>query len=213
MLLAVERSTAQSSASLFSADNKLILTKYSTALGTGDAYELINSLLNEADVDVAEIKRYAVGLGPGSFSGIRSGLAVINGFAIPDNAKVMGVGSAVASAYAFKKEYPRTDHIAVLGDARRGRIWMATFGDGFNHGHDSNGFAQIPKANLATEIPADAIVITADWERLSVDLQAAITSSRLIAEPFYPTSEAVGELAIAGHYATVAAPIYLNPAV
>ena len=152
-------------------------------------------------------------MGPGSFSGIRSGLAVVNGIALPDGAKVLGVGSAVAAAYAFKKQYPRTDHIAVLGDARRGRVWMATFGDGFNHCHDVNGFAQIAKSELATAIPADAVIITADWDRLSADLQAAIPSARLINEPYYPTAEAVAELAIAGHCATVAAPIYLNPAV
>ena len=213
MLLAIERSTAQSSACIFTADNKLLISKTSASLGTGDAYELINDLLVESGVALSDIKRYAVGLGPGSFSGIRSGLAVINGFAIPDGAKVMGVGSAVAAAYAFKKENPRTDHIAVLGDARRGRVWMATFGDGFNHCHDANGFAQISKADLATAIPADAVIITPDWDRLSADLQVAIPSARLIDEPYYPTAEAVAELAIAGHCATVTAPIYLNPAV
>lgn len=213
MLLAIERSTAQSSACIYTADNKLLLSKTSVSIGTGDAYELINSLLEESGVAIDSIKRYAVGIGPGSFSGIRSGLAVINGFAIPDGAKVIGVGSAVATAYTFRKEYPRVERIAVLGDARRGRVWLATFGDGFNHCHDANGFAQIHKAELSSAIPADAIIITPDWERLASDLQAAIPSSRLIAEPYYPTAEAVAELAIAGHCATIPAPIYLNPAV
>jgi tRNA threonylcarbamoyl adenosine modification protein YeaZ len=213
MLLAIERSTVQSSACIYTAENKLLLSKTCTSLGTGDAYELINSLLEDSGVAIEQIKRYAVGLGPGSFSGIRSGLAVINGFAIPDGAKVIGVGSAVAAAYAFRKENPRIDRIAVLGDARRGRVWMATFGDGFNHCHDANGFAQISKADLAMEIPAEAMIITSDWDRLSTDLQKAVPLSRLTAEPFYPTAEAVAELAIAGNCATIAAPIYLNPAV
>lgn len=213
MLLAIERSTAQSSSCIYTADNKLLKSKAIISSGTGDAYELVNSLLEEAGVAIDQIKRYAVGLGPGSFSGIRSGLAVINGFAIPDGAKVVGVGSAVAAAYAYHMEYPRTERIAVLGDARRGRVWMATFGEGYNHCHDANGFAQISKAELSTAIPADAVIITPDWERLKVDLQAAIPASRLIAEPFYPTAEAVAELAIAGHGAAIPAPIYLNPAV
>lgn len=213
MLLAIERSTAQSSACLYTAENKLLKRRIVVSMGTGDAYELINGLLEETGIAIDQIKRYAVGLGPGSFSGIRSGLAVINGFSIPDGAKVVGVGSAVAAAYAYRKEYPRTDRIAVLGDARRGRVWMATFGDGYNHCHDSNGFAQISKTELSSAIPADAVIITPDWERLKADLQAAIPSSRLIAEPYYPTAEAVAELAIAGHCATIPAPIYLNPAV
>ncbi|MBQ8570166.1 MAG: tRNA (adenosine(37)-N6)-threonylcarbamoyltransferase complex dimerization subunit type 1 TsaB [Kiritimatiellae bacterium] len=213
MLLAIERSTAQSSACIYTADNKLLKSRIEISSGTGDAYELINGLLVDAGVAIDQIKRYAVGLGPGSFSGIRSSLAVINGFAIPDGATIVGIGSAVAAAYAYHKEYPRTDHIAVLGDARRGRVWMATFGDGYNHCHDANGFAQISKAELASAIPADAVIITPDWERLKVDLQAAIPSSRLISEPFYPTAEAVAELAIAGHGAAIPAPIYLNPAV
>lgn len=213
MLLAIERSTAQSSACLYTAENKLLKSRIVVSMGTGDAYELINGLLEETGIAIDQIKRYAVGLGPGSFSGIRSGLAVINGFSIPDGAKVVGVGSAVAAAYAYRKEYPRTDRIAVLGDARRGRVWMATFGDGYNHCHDSNGFAQISKTELSSAIPADAVIITPDWERLKADLQAAIPSSRLIAEPYYPTVEAVAELAIAGHCATIPAPIYLNPAV
>lgn len=213
MLLAVERSSATGSASLYSKDNKHINTIYAPLNGHGDAYSLIKTVFDGTDVSIADVTRFAVSLGPGSFSGIRSAIAVLNGLAMPIGAKVMGVGSAVASAYVYRRDNPRAERIAVVGDARRGRMWLATFGAGYSHCHDGRGFAQIPKAEIADAIPQDAIVITPDWARIGADLSIVIPKNRLVTEPIYPDSKAIAELAIGGYIAEVTAPVYINPPV
>ncbi len=214
MLLALERSTAHGSAALFSDDGKLLAEEYDEA-GRGDAFSIVEAVVSKAGADISCVDAYAVGLGPGSFSGVRSAMSVLNGIAAPSGARITGVGSAVAAAFAYRsgRRGSLTDRVAVVGDARRGRIWMSVFGDGYGHCHDASGFALVPYAEAAKQIPGDAIVITPDWDRINVLLKEAVGSSRLHVGAFYPTASAVGQLAISGCCAVNAVPIYLNPAV
>ena len=68
----------------------------------------------------ARLDEIVVGTGPGSFAGIRAALSFAQGYAIGAGCGVRGLPSVCALA-------PETGPLAVVGDARRGMMWVALF--------------------------------------------------------------------------------------
>jgi tRNA threonylcarbamoyladenosine biosynthesis protein TsaB len=71
----------------------------------------------------------AVGLGPGSFTGIRAGIAAARGLALPRGTPVVGVCSFDATALSALRAMPGDAEIlCVWSEARRGEVYRALFG-------------------------------------------------------------------------------------
>ena len=84
----------------------------------------IDALLRRAGVEVAALGAFAVGVGPGSFTGLRVGIATVKGLAFGSGARVAAVGTLAALALRA----PRTrDPIVAVLDARRGEVYAASF--------------------------------------------------------------------------------------
>jgi tRNA threonylcarbamoyladenosine biosynthesis protein TsaB len=85
----------------------------------------IDGLVKSCGLKFKGIDVLAIGLGPGSFTGLRVGLATVKAFALATNKKVVGVSSldVVASAVADQE----ADEICVLMDARRGKVYAAIY--------------------------------------------------------------------------------------
>lgn len=72
----------------------------------------------------AGVDLIAVGLGPGSFTGLRVGLAAVKGLAIANGTPVVGVGSLAAIARGLA---PAGGVAVVLADAQRGEVFLAAY--------------------------------------------------------------------------------------
>ncbi|MFH1768984.1 MAG: tRNA (adenosine(37)-N6)-threonylcarbamoyltransferase complex dimerization subunit type 1 TsaB [Candidatus Omnitrophota bacterium] len=70
---------------------------------------------------------FVVGAGPGSFTGLRLSFAVIKAFSMAVNKPVISTGSFLSCAWQVKDKFRR---LAVVSDARRGRIYAAAFKTG-----------------------------------------------------------------------------------
>jgi tRNA threonylcarbamoyladenosine biosynthesis protein TsaB len=83
---------------------------------------LAAGLLEQAAVRWSEIDRVAVGVGPGTFTGLRVGLATAHGLARSSDAELVGVSSLRALALGAGEP-------AVLAaiDARRGEVFVAGY--------------------------------------------------------------------------------------
>lgn len=156
-------------------------------------------------LDLDGVERIVVGTGPGSFAGIRAALAFAQGFALGRKCEVLGLPSpcAIASQMAVKGT------LAVIGDARRGKFWIALF-DGLSLVRD---VFQIDSSELEGAVPADCVVVTPDEARIGARLKAAFGSRYLGGQA--PTAEGLLAFAEANPAALVREPrpIYLNPAV
>lgn len=158
--------------------------------------------------DLDGVERILVGTGPGSFAGIRSALAFAQGFALGRKCDVLGLPSPCAIAADF---FASADsrRLAVVGDARRGKIWIALF-DGFRLERD---VFQVESTGLAAAVPDGYLVVTPDDRRIDALLKETFADRYLGGRT--PTS--AGLLAFAEACPEICKPeplpIYLNPAV
>ena len=153
-------------------------------------------------LDLADVSRIVVGTGPGSFAGIRSALAFAQGFALGRPCEVLGLPSACALAEPGTK-------LAVVGDARQGKIWIALL-DGFALLRD---VFQVDAADLKEAVPDGFSVVSPDARRLDAVLAEAFGARYLGGR--LPTPEGLRRFAEANPSALKPEPlpIYLNPAV
>ncbi|MEI6212029.1 MAG: tRNA (adenosine(37)-N6)-threonylcarbamoyltransferase complex dimerization subunit type 1 TsaB [bacterium] len=190
----------------------------------------LGAALHAAGVSLADVDTFAAGLGPGSFSGTRAAVAALQGMALPDRKPLKGVSSAAALAFALLTERVSSGihtPVAVLGDARRERLWCAVYtlqgkqlqacvaGSLRTPTHDTDDFSLTTWMELPNILPAGALVVTPDWERLGARLSALLPAANLVAQARTPTAAEVGRLLLSDPAAVRAAPIpiYLHPAV
>lgn len=86
--------------------------------------ESIRMLLAQSRCDFDSIDAFAAGLGPGSFTGVRIGVAIAKGFGLATNKPVYGVGSLeLLAASALGATGPIVSAI----DARRNELFFAVY--------------------------------------------------------------------------------------
>jgi tRNA threonylcarbamoyladenosine biosynthesis protein TsaB len=85
---------------------------------------LADSLLAEAAIDWSELERVAVGVGPGTFTGLRIGIATARGLAQSLGLELVGVSSLRALAHGAGGTASRV--LAAI-DARRGEVFVAAY--------------------------------------------------------------------------------------
>jgi tRNA threonylcarbamoyladenosine biosynthesis protein TsaB len=86
----------------------------------------IDRMLKLADLPVAGLSALAVSLGPGSFTGLRIGLAAAKGMALPYKLPVVGIPTLDIVAYPFRASKVPVWAVAQAG---RGRILAACYGN------------------------------------------------------------------------------------
>lgn len=89
----------------------------------------VDGLLSSAGVPFKKIEAVAVGLGPGSFTSLRVGLATVKAFALASDKKIIGVCTldVIAAACLPEAAARKTDEICVILDARRGKVYAAIY--------------------------------------------------------------------------------------
>lgn len=83
----------------------------------------IFALLNTANLTLKDLNAFVYTAGPGSFTGLRIGLSVLKGLALPMNIPLIAVPTLDAVAFIAPK---KTNIIAAL-DARMGEIYTAFY--------------------------------------------------------------------------------------
>lgn len=84
----------------------------------------IDQLLNECHISLSDIDFFAASVGPGSFTGIRIGLATVKAFALAKNKKVIGVSSLEAMTQS-NPDY--SGLICSMVSAGRGQFYAGIF--------------------------------------------------------------------------------------
>ena len=141
MILALDTSTAACTAALFNAEG-ICLRSADERIGRGHSERLVPMI---ADLLAGErADRILVGVGPGSFTGIRVGIAAAHGLSIGWGAEIHGMSSLALIA----ARVPGDDAVAAVMSGGHGELFVQQFG--------RNPLA--PASPLLNLEPADAAV-------------------------------------------------------
>lgn len=123
LVLAIDTTTEFGSLALADGDTVLAVEPLQSPDGYGHVlFEHIAALLAARNLDLSDIALFAAAAGPGTFTGIRVGLAAAKGLAAALGKPAAGISNL--QALALLGEGPR--RAAVL-DARRGEIYGAVY--------------------------------------------------------------------------------------
>ncbi|WP_370624544.1 tRNA (adenosine(37)-N6)-threonylcarbamoyltransferase complex dimerization subunit type 1 TsaB [Polynucleobacter sp. JS-Polo-80-F4] len=131
-LLAIDTSSAWCSVALSLGDQAPELRHEAISAGASQLLlPWIETLLSKSNISLQDLDAIAVGIGPGAFTGVRLGVAAVQGLAISNNLPVISVSSLDAIAAqlintsTFKKTNPQYFIIAI--DARMEEIYWAKY--------------------------------------------------------------------------------------
>lgn len=99
-ILAIDTSGQNCSVAII--DEEKVICDFNLSIGTTHSETLlpmIDEVCKTSKIDLSEVDVLACGIGPGSFTGLRIGIATIKGFALAQNKNVIGVPTLDALAY------------------------------------------------------------------------------------------------------------------
>jgi len=124
-ILGIETSTTTGSVAVAAEDR--VIAQYSLNIEVTHSERLmstVDQVLKDTGLTIAEMAGYAVAIGPGSFTGLRIGLAAVKGLALVSGKPVAAVPTLKALAgnlpYAA---YP----VCPMLDARKNEVYAATY--------------------------------------------------------------------------------------
>jgi tRNA threonylcarbamoyladenosine biosynthesis protein TsaB len=124
-ILAIETATRTLSVALLRGERLLAeLVEGASASAAETLLPAVDHVLERAGVHLQEVGGFAVSIGPGSFTGLRVGLATVKGLAFDPPRPVAPVSTLAALAAGAG---PRPEPIAALLDARRGEVYAAVY--------------------------------------------------------------------------------------
>ena len=125
-ILALETSTEHASVALLRGQQLSTRESVGTQMHSQTVLALLQDLLLEAGITLAQCDALAFGAGPGSFTGVRTACGLAQGLAFGANVPVVPIVSLLAMAEAARAVGAGDDIVAVL-DARMGEVYWAQY--------------------------------------------------------------------------------------
>lgn len=214
ILLAFDTAQGALSAAIMDGEGVLASSFEPRTRGHAEALmPLLETMLAEAALGFADLDALAVTVGPGTFTGLRVGLAAARGLALARALPLVGVTTLEAVAEPAGAE---ADEIAVaLFDARRDEVYMQVFAPTLAPltppllvGLDE-AVAHLPEGK--------AVLVGTGAELLAPRLEAAGRPFRLSPAKPQPDAQAVGRIALAriaaqgaGAFRVAPEPLYIR---
>jgi tRNA threonylcarbamoyladenosine biosynthesis protein TsaB len=213
-VLAFDSSGAACSAAIRDGEGRLLAHRFEP-LARGHAERLmpmLREVLQEAGLAFSGLDLIAVTTGPGSFTGIRVGLAAARGLALASGLPLLGITAFEAVASALSPDECRGGALIVAIDSRRDDLFIQSFAA---DGTALSAPAALAPALLADAAPAGDLTLAGDGAARARDALAALGRPALVAGADGPPDAAdIAALAIArwhpGMCPTLPLPLYLR---
>jgi tRNA threonylcarbamoyl adenosine modification protein YeaZ len=127
-ILALEFSSPQRSVAVIRKEESSNATSISEIIEAGNTapFQMIDDALRDAKLEREQIDCIAVGIGPGSYTGIRSAISIAQGWQLARAIKILGI-SSVESIAAQAHTDGLTGRVNVIIDAQRDEFYLATY--------------------------------------------------------------------------------------
>jgi len=131
-VLAIDTALAACSAAVLDTEHGGIVAAESLPMTRGHAealMPLIARVMDQAGLAFTDLDRVAVTTGPGSFTGLRVGIAAARGIALATGKSAVGLSTLFAYAAPQMAADDRIPVVAAI-DARHGHVYLQVFGPG-----------------------------------------------------------------------------------
>jgi tRNA threonylcarbamoyladenosine biosynthesis protein TsaB len=211
-LVAVDTSTLLGSVALFDGGELVGEDSARVANAHGESLlPMVSAALERASWKATDVVRWGVGIGPGSFTGVRVAVATVKGIAIATGAEIVGVTSLDALAHGLETEPGRT--IVSVVSAGKGEVYLQAR----RAGQLVLGPCHVPFAEAASRVAAVAgrasFVVAGEAAR-GLDWSALNDVVLRVEAPYdLPRARAVGRIALErpGDDADRLEPVYVRP--
>lgn len=151
-------------------------------------------MLQRHGLSLDDVSGFAIGLGPGSFTGLRIGLATVKGLAYARRVPVAGASSLAALALDGPEAVP----VAAISVARRGELYVGRYrrtGGGVQALAPEEAWTEAALAEWLRSEPEAVVLGPAVLEAGEALLAAGLEPKRLLALPDVPSAWAIARLA------------------
>jgi len=131
-VLAIDTALAACSAAVLDTEHGSIVAAESLPMTRGHAealMPLVARVMHQAGIAFSDLDRVAVTTGPGSFTGLRVGIAAARGIALAADKPAVGLSTLTAYAAPHMAEDDSVPVVAAI-DARHGHVYLQVFGPG-----------------------------------------------------------------------------------
>ncbi len=202
-LLAFDTATGTARVALLSSSGQRVAARErSAARHSANLLGLVDEVLREAGVAVGGLAGIACGAGPGSFTGLRVGLAVAKGLALPTGRPLVLVPSLEALAVDLARLAPTASLLLPCLDAGKGQVYARLYQAGPGQAPRARGDADWVLApdelcRLAAEAAGRQPLAAAGSgvDRYLEAMRAGLGESAVLPAVAAPSAEAVGRLA------------------
>lgn len=189
-ILALTTSTRRGGAAIVAGERVLGAVSYDDVAHAERIFGAIDGALLAAGVTRGELGAVACDVGPGSFTGVRVGVATAKGIAFALGVPLVGVVSldAMIAAAAAEGIAGAADCCAALVDAKKREVFLAVRGPG---GAVAVAPMHAPRDEAATLVPPGAVVLG--------EIAAELALPGVVRSPAtdLPAAELIGRLAAA----------------
>ena len=175
IVLALDTSTPRAALALARADGSVVVAATDPVQRHGRGLiPAIRDLLRAAGLRVGDLEALAVGLGPGSYTGLRVGVTAAKVLAYAAGRPLVGFDSLEAIA---RNAPPDALRVAVVADAQRGDLFAADFRrDSAGGTLDRLAPTRVePAGRWASALEPGTLVLGPGLDRLMLDLPDSVT--------------------------------------
>jgi tRNA threonylcarbamoyladenosine biosynthesis protein TsaB len=192
-LLALDTSTDTMSIAVQHGDALFMHTGEGGAKASSTLIPAIEALMRQAGLHYAQLDAMVFGRGPGSFTGLRTACAVVQGLAWGANVRVLPVDTLLALAQEARLMQPELTRILAVLDARMGEVYAHYYD--FNSKLSNKYLGELLKKPSELSIEAAATPWLAGNCRPSLDAHLPVNILALPHLACLPTARALLHLA------------------
>lgn len=177
-------------------------------------FSLIEDALTDSHLSYEDLDFLAVTTGPGSFTGVRIGLASAQGIITASGITPIGITSLESINFRAMEYVRNYDYSVVLMNASRMQLYVQIFDFNGNKTSESEMINYSEFSKYLSKINGKIVLIGSGLEFVDEEL---LQSDKVIAIPRFPNPEArtTARLAyrkiISGNYTTNISPLYIRP--
>jgi tRNA threonylcarbamoyladenosine biosynthesis protein TsaB len=187
-ILATETCTEVASITLYSSDVKTSRKVSDVAKSSGHILKLCDEVFSEADTKLSEVDFIAYTKGPGSFTGVRMCIGVVQGLSLACNIPTLGFSTLELLSFRASKKF-KTQKVATAIDARMGEVYWAVYEEGIVNNE------RICKPEQVDKLGAEFVGVGSGW-KIYKDSLINASEIKCVESELYPESSELVDLSI-----------------